>query len=154
LLLVAGALAALSTAGGASPKPSDPAGSITEALRERLERLQAIDRAGLPRAEVAARRGLPILYEEAGYAPFWTAERLDTLLALLRESSEDGLRPEDYHLTELTRLAPVFGSAGADALSRAQADVLATDGFFLLLYHLYLGKVDPKTLDPKWNFDP
>src|SRR5262249_11980979 len=36
----------------------------------------------------------------------------------------------------------------------AEADGLATAGFFLLLYHLYLGKVDPKTLDPKWNFDP
>jgi len=126
---------------------------MKDALRERLERLQAMDRAGVPRAEIAARRALPMLYEEAGFEPFWTAVRVQTLLSLLRESAEDGLQPEDYHLSELTKLAPSF-SGGAEAGARAQADVLATDGFFLLLYHLYLGKVDPKTLEATWNFDP
>ena len=41
-----------------------------------------------------------------------------------------------------------------DPVSRARADILATDAFYLLLYHLYLGKVDPKSLDPNWNFEP
>ena len=146
MFLVAGALA--------GPRPPDAGAPIGEALRERLEQLQAADRAGLPRAEFAARKALPVLYEEAGYQPLWTPERHRTLLDLLRESAEDGLSPEDYHLSELAKLAPVFGGAGADAVSRARADVLATDSYFLLLYHLYLGKVDPKTLDANWNFDP
>ena len=146
MFLVAGALA--------GPRPPDAGGSVDEALRDRLEQMQAMDRPGAPREEVAARKALPVLYEEAGYQPLWTPERHRMLLDLLRESAEDGLSPEDYHLSELTRLAPVFGGAGADAVSRARADVLATDSFYLLLYHLYLGKVDPKTLDANWNFDP
>ena len=39
-------------------------------------------------------------------------------------------------------------------MTRANVDLLATDAFALLLYHLYLGKVDPKSLDPRWNFEP
>ena len=30
--------------------------------------------------------------------------------------------------------------------------MLATDAFMLLLYHMYFGKVDPKSLEPTWNF--
>ena len=153
ILLLAGSLLVYARPGGDAPKSSGEPASVKEALRERLERLQAMDRAGVRGAEIVARRSLPRLYEESGYEPFWTAERLQTLLALLRESAEDGLEPEDYHLSELTKLAPVFASSG-DAVSRADADMRATEGFFLLLYHLYLGKVDPKTVDPNWNFDP
>ncbi|HEY2797804.1 MAG TPA: L,D-transpeptidase family protein, partial [Thermoanaerobaculia bacterium] len=68
-------------------------------------------------------------------------------------SAEDGLRPEDYHLEELTRRAASI-APGADPATRAETDLLATDAFFLLVYHLYLGKVDPRSLDPHWNFEP
>src|SRR5690242_9092027 len=109
--------------------------------------------AGGPQAQVAARAALPEIYEEGGDRPLWTPERFETLLALVRESAEDGLRPEDYHLEELTRMAPSV-APGADPAARAEADLLATDSFVLLVYHLYLGKVDPRSLDPHWNFEP
>ncbi|HKF41998.1 MAG TPA: hypothetical protein VKG01_02755, partial [Thermoanaerobaculia bacterium] len=51
----AGLLVVAAPAGEAAPK----AVPITEALRERLEQLEAMDQAGVPRAEVAARRALP-----------------------------------------------------------------------------------------------
>src|SRR5262249_55768926 len=53
----------------------------------------------------------------------------------------------------LTQMAPSV-APGASASARADADLLATDALFLLLYHLYEGKVDPKSLDPVWNVDP
>lgn len=140
-------------AGGQQPSGNRPR-AITDAIRERVERLQAAEAAGADRAELAARRALPEIYEEAGYQPFWTADRLHALAALVRGSAEDGLRPEDYHSADLEKAARAIAAPGSDVDSRAQADLLATDSFFLLLYHLYFGKVDPRTLDPNWNFDP
>jgi murein L,D-transpeptidase YcbB/YkuD len=108
----------------------------------------------LERAQIAARSALPDLYEEAGYRCFWTPETLATLVALVRESAEDGLRPEDYHAAELEKLAPALSKDNRDPVSRARAELVATDAFYLLLYHSYLGKVDPKSLEAAWNFQP
>src|SRR6478672_6820287 len=136
----------------AAAGPKDPESAVANALRNRLDALETADRSGLARAQVAARSALPDLYEEAGYRYFWTPEKLAALVALVRGSAEDGLRPEDYHSAELEKLAPALSPDNKDPVSRAQADILATDAFYLLLYHSYLGKVDPTTLDAKWNF--
>jgi murein L,D-transpeptidase YcbB/YkuD len=150
-LLLAGPLVLLA----ASQVVTPPAGSpIADVLRQRLSEIRTAGRPETERSELAARSALPVLYEKNGYQPFWSAERLETLLGLVRESAEDGLRPEDYHAAELTGLAPKLAVSGLDPNTRARIDLLATDGFYLLLYHLYLGKVDPKTLDPNWNFEP
>ncbi|HEY1250116.1 MAG TPA: L,D-transpeptidase family protein [Thermoanaerobaculia bacterium] len=138
---------------GAAQGAGDGDAAVVPILRERIERLRAGAAAGGSRSSAVAHTALPEIYDEGGYRPLWNPERFETLLALVRESEEDGLRPEDYHLAELTRMAPSV-APGADPAARADADILATDSFFLLLYHLYLGKVDPKSLDPNWNFEP
>ena len=125
--------------------------AVVPLLRERLQKMNAKGAAGSS-SEIAVRAAMPKIYEPEGDRPLWTPDRLDTLLALIRASAEDGLRPEDYHLDALTKRAPAL--AGADPAARADADLLATDAFCLLLYHLYFGKVDPKSLDPNWNFEP
>jgi L,D-transpeptidase YcbB len=130
----------------------DQDGAVVPLLRERLQRMQAKGAAGSS-SEVEARAAMLRIYEPGGDRPLWNPERLDTLLALIRASAEDGLRPEDYHLEALTQSAPAL-APGADPAARADADLLATDAFYLLLYHLYLGKVDPQSLDPNWNFEP
>jgi len=126
--------------------------AVVPLLRERLQRMQAKGAAGSS-SEVATRAAMPKIYEPGGDRPLWNPEKLDTLLALIRASAEDGLRPEDYHLEALTQRAKAV-APGADPAARADADLLATDAFCLLLYHLYFGKVDPKSLDPNWNFAP
>ncbi len=126
--------------------------AVVPILRERLQRMQAKGAAG-PRSEVALRAAMPKIYGPGGDRPLWNPEKLDTLLALIRASAEDGLRPEDYHLEALTQRVKAV-APGADPAARADADLLATDAFCLLLYHLYFGKVDPKSLDPNWNFAP
>jgi L,D-transpeptidase YcbB len=143
----------LASARGVAQGAGDADAAIVPILRARLERLRADSAAGRSQARVAACAALPEIYDEGGYRPLWNPERFQTLLTLVRESADDGLRPEDYHLAELTRMAPSV-APGADPAARAEADILATDSFFLLLYHLYLGKVDPKSLDPNWNFEP
>jgi hypothetical protein len=151
--LAAGLLALLGPGRVAMAQTEDP-GPVTEVLRERLDQLQTTGRIEAGGAEILSRHALPVLYGQNGYRPFWTPERLDVLLELVRDSAEDGLRPEDYHQAALTKLAPALKAPSTDAATRAQGDLLATDAFVLLLYHLYLGKVDPKSLDAVWNFEP
>jgi len=143
----------LSSASPASPDPAAmPGDAATERLRERIEQLEATGRLSVDGSELAARKALPALYGENGYRRFWTPEKIDALSEILRDSAKDGLTPEDYHASAVARLAEAL-RGGADPGRLADADLLATDGFALLLLHLYNGKVDPRSLDPHWNFE-
>lgn|GEM_PF-128531 len=92
------------------------------------------------------------LYAQRGFAPAWTdRKRVEQLLTALAGTAGDGLDPEEYHLTPLQQ-----GFAGLDAQAspaqRAELDLLATDAYLRALLHLLRGKVDSRTLDPRWNF--
>jgi L,D-transpeptidase YcbB len=126
------------------------AAPVDEVLRERLSQLETVGRIDVGGSPIVARLALPKIYEANGYQPYWTAQELTTLLGLIADSAQDGLTPEDYHLAALTKLAP---AASTDPGMRAQADLLATDAYYHLLYHLYFGKVDPVYLHPTWNFE-
>jgi hypothetical protein len=123
--------------------------SASEALHELLDQMQTAGSLTVGGEELVSKRALPALYGESGFQLFWTPERVGILRELVRDSAADGLRPEDYHSAALDRLA----SPGADAVAKARLDLLATDAYFLLIYHLYLGKVDPKSLEAQWNFE-
>ena len=133
-----------------SEDPSDDA--VAELLRDSLDQLQVTGLV-VDGTELTARRALPLVYEANGYRPFWTADRLADLVRVVRDSASDGLTPDDYHLAALVRQASPGAAVGKDPRSRANADLLATDAFATLLVHLYEGKVDPKSLDPHWNFE-
>lgn len=126
------------------------AGPIVETMRERVEALSASGRLSVEDASLSATRSLPTLYELHGFQPFWDAARLAKLLDLVRASAADGLTPADYHLATLERLS---GRAERTPLDAAQLDLLATDAYAELLYHLYFGKVDPVAIDSRWNFE-
>jgi murein L,D-transpeptidase YcbB/YkuD len=89
-------------------------------------------------------------YELHGFQPFWDSARLAKLIDAVRASAADGLTPADYHLATLELLAQRVERTPLDA---AQLDVLATDAYAGLLYHLYFGKVDPVSIDSRWNFE-
>jgi murein L,D-transpeptidase YcbB/YkuD len=153
LLAAATAVALRAGAAGASP-PAEPDASVpdpaAEILRERLEQWETAGRLEVSGADLVSLRALPRLYETNGYRRFWTPDRLDVLRKLVDDSAADGLTPEDYHRDALARVA---APGGADPRTEANVDLLATDAFVLLLRHLYLGKVDPRSLDPQWNFE-
>ena len=95
---------------------------------------------------------LPAIYGEGGYAPLWQdPASIAALLATLREVEDDGRRPDDYHYGALARLAAQRDTA-TSAAARAEFDLLATDALITVLYHLYVGKVDPVSIEPNWNF--
>jgi murein L,D-transpeptidase YcbB/YkuD len=130
-----------------SPASADP---VVEAVRERVEALSADGRLSVEGANLSATRSLGTLYELHGFQPFWDSARLAKLLDLVRASAADGLTPADYHLATLERLA---GRIERTPLDAAQLDLLATDAYAELLYHLYFGKVDPVAIDSRWNFE-
>ncbi len=153
-VLAAAAALALFARDARPQAPSIPSEDrVVEALRERLEQLETAGRLSVADTDLALVRALPRIYEANGYRPFWTPERLEAERKILADSASDGLTPEDYHLAALVRLPPAAAAPGSDPRARADVDLVATDGFVLLLRHLYLGKVDPRSLDPQWNFE-
>ena len=144
------ALLLLAAPRGNGAPAQEPDAAASEALHQLLDQMQTAGSLTVGGEELVSKRALPALYGESGFQLFWTPERIGILRELVRDSAADGFRPEDYHSAALDRLA----SPAADAVAKARMDLLATDAYFLLIYHLYLGKVDPKSLDPQWNFTP
>ncbi len=125
---------------------------MVEALRARIELASETGQLEVAGAEIVSSGTLPLLYGEVGYEPLWRAPgRVEELITLVSESRDDGLLPVDYHLTALARLLPLARSQPMPA-HLAELEVLASDSFLLLLYHMYFGKVDPQSLEPTWNF--
>jgi L,D-transpeptidase YcbB len=128
----------------ADARPAAPA-AAPEPLGARIAQLAAGGRVAIAGEELVAQRALPRVYAASGDRLLWQdPARLDALLETIRGAADDGLRPDDYHLRALARLA-----AAAD--HGVDADLLATDAYVMLLYDLYLGKVDPVTIEPNWN---
>jgi len=125
---------------------------VVEALRERVDLEQETGQLRIGGREIVSSVGLPTLYGARGFQPLWRDPgKVRELLALVEESYEDGLLPVDYHLTALARLWPaVRPDASPDEI--ADLDILATDAYMLLLYHLYFGKVDPRSVEATWNY--
>jgi L,D-transpeptidase YcbB len=129
------------------PESTDP---VIEAVRERVEALSAVGRLSIEGASLTATRSLPTLYELHGFQPFWDSARVAKLLDIVRASATDGLTPADYHFATLERLVSRMNRTSQEA---AELDLLATDAYTELVYHLYFGKVDPVSIDGHWNFE-
>jgi len=129
------------------PMPGLGAAAPNEALRERIDAIRYAPGSMVGTDRIFSTRVLPELYERREFAPLWSAPGAEAgLLEAIKAADQDGLDPADYHFTALTRpLAP------GDA-ARATRDILLTDAFLGLLYHLRKGKVDPVSLDPHWNY--
>ena len=135
-----------------------PASVIAETVERALEqRVEALARAGVPSVlgqPIAAPALLADLYAARRFRPAWTAHaEVAALIEAIEESTLDGLRPDDFHVTTLRRLHadPAFATAAPQAV--AEHDIILTDALARLLYQLYYGKVDPRHLDPNWNVD-
>ncbi|HTO71027.1 MAG TPA: L,D-transpeptidase family protein [Myxococcota bacterium] len=125
----------------------------TELVRERVELLRASPEPEIDGVRIAAQRLLSQLYERRGFALEWTAPAAsDDLARAIRDIDADGLDPEDYLRTPLERARAAALAPNALAQARVDWDLLQTEALVRLLYHLILGKVDPRTFDANWNF--
>jgi murein L,D-transpeptidase YcbB/YkuD len=122
-----------------------------EALRRRVEVLRTDAETPIGAGSAAVRRLIASTYEKAGFAPLWAdAKREQALRAAIEASATHGLDPRDYHADRLA--APLQGAVADRERQLAERDLLLTDAFVRLAYHLHFGKVDPRTLQPGWNF--
>jgi murein L,D-transpeptidase YcbB/YkuD len=125
-----------------------------ELVRERIEAFGHGTDAHVEGARIAATALLADVYERRDFRLEWIApEKISQLLQAIRESEDDGLDPEDYHLSALDDLVRrVAGSADPSLASLVDRDLLLTDALARLGYHLLFGKVDYHVYDPVWNF--
>ncbi|MGH2898756.1 MAG: hypothetical protein ACRDMZ_08800, partial [Solirubrobacteraceae bacterium] len=123
-----------------------------QVLAQRMEQIRDDPAFNVDGARIAAKRLVPDLYARRGFRRAWTPEARDQLQRAVADSAADGLAPEDYLQTQLARTCGAAGAAGASLELQVDCDVLLTDSLTRLLYQLAFGKVDPKSLDPNWNF--
>ena len=124
-----------------------------QAMRHRVETLRADGDARIGAGSAAARALIASVYEKRGFAPVWAdPSRESALFAAIAASGTHGLDPRDYHADSLARApAPSPGAEGQDR-ALAERELLLTDAYLRLAYHLHFGKADPRSLQRGWNF--
>ncbi|MBS9525257.1 L,D-transpeptidase family protein [Litoribacter alkaliphilus] len=91
--------------------------------------------------------------DEEFVLPKWgNRNKVDAMIQAIRESENDGLRPEDYHLAAIDSLtAKVFDQKEVELEDEIKLELLLTDAYLLLSTHLSQGKTDRETIDPTWR---
>jgi murein L,D-transpeptidase YcbB/YkuD len=125
----------------------------TKIIRDKIEQIRFFEEVKLGDASIASTKVLPEIYEQQNFRLLWTEPNaILQLVDAVRNIKDDGLNPEDYHLKELLLYHKAIQAIGQnDPWLSADFDILLTDSFIRLAYHLYFGKVDPATLNPGWN---
>jgi murein L,D-transpeptidase YcbB/YkuD len=127
--------------------------SAQAALHNRIEQLRTAGRLSIGDADIAAVKVLPEFYRQRHFHRAWTnPAMMNDLVRAIDDSETDGLMPKDYHRESLHRLQHQIGAAPSPPPQQlADLDLLLTDAFLRLGYHMLFGKVDPEQLDPNWN---
>ena len=125
----------------------------TEIIRDKIEQIRFFEKVKLGNASIASTKVLPEIYERQNFQLIWTdADAILQLLGAVKSIEDDGLSPQDYHFKELLFYHNAILSIGNnDPWLSSDFDILLTDSFIRLAYHLYFGKVDPAALHPGWN---
>ena len=132
-----------------------PPSGLQEALRARIEAVREAPAARVVRgSRLLQARAVAAFFEGRAFKPAWTGPQdPEAVLAAIRRLDEDGLTPADYHLAAIESLLAARSKA-ASAEAEADLQVLLTDAVAALVDHVRYGKVQPVTLDPRWNVDP
>ena len=136
-----------------SPNARAEEAALRQYLRGRIESLETSKSLRIDGVELAAKAVIPQVYETTQFEPLWTNPgQVDELLRTIEDMQLDGLDPEDYHFSRLTRLRSELQVA-PDAAGALDLDLLMTDALARLVYHAHYGKVDPQRLDETWNLE-
>lgn len=87
-------------------------------------------------------------YQRQDDSRVWRGQRLPHLLSQLEQLADDGLEPEDYHLSDLRRLARVAVNDPQHGVCR---DLLASHAYLQALRDLSWGRLDPAKVEPIWH---
>ena len=122
-------------------------------IQDKVDQILTTGNLNIGYVDVASKQILPELYERNNFQLIWqNLENVNDLLNELKNIEEDGLNPEDYHLsTLLVQKLYLDLSESPEPSLLANHDILLTDSLIRLISHLYFGKVDPENLHPSWN---
>lgn len=92
------------------------------------------------------------LYGLNDHKPLWTDAAVRQLAQSIQAIEKDGLKPEDYLLGNLKQGTPARTAGKLPISKQVDLDLLHTEAFLRATYNLLVGKVDPESLDPDFNF--
>jgi murein L,D-transpeptidase YcbB/YkuD len=134
--------------------------ALSDAIQKRLERALESPVLLFEGAAAYAPAVLQDIYRTRAYQPVWvlTEEpppQADALLKAIRQAGQDGLKPEEYHLPEITALLSEWrtgvGSRVPFPVARqVDLELLLTDALVAYGSHLLNGRVNPEILYPAW----
>lgn len=127
---------------------------LSEKLKEKIEVLQEevplLDTVHIYNTDIIAQ-----LYQQSGKlmsAKWSNRKNIDQLLEFIRQIDQEGLNPEDYHLTLIENLTTkIVTEKNATLEEIADFELILTDAFLTLSSHLAGGKLDAESIDPQWK---
>jgi murein L,D-transpeptidase YcbB/YkuD len=100
------------------------------------------------------------IYTARSFQPAWIGNdgplpQVDALLNVIRQAAQDGLKPEEYHLSEITALVSEWRTSRESDLQfpivkQIDLEFLLTDALVAYGFHLLNGRVNPERLYPDW----
>ena len=131
-----------------------PIATVRSAVKERLGAKQpgsVGDEAWQHTKRLYARfQQSPLWFEKGGL----DKDRVEALTQALLNATSDGLRIDDYPMSELARTVAIVRDADRPTAQQiADADVLLTTAYVSLGEDLLVGQVDPKTIGQSWHID-
>jgi L,D-transpeptidase YcbB len=133
---------------------------LREHLRERITAEEQNGTFGCKGEMLCGVTQIPHFYRERGFFPAWCGisgilPQAQDLISEIKNVYEEGLRPEDYHLTQIQKtLREIEGERSAgkrvDPETFVDLDLLLTDAFMLYSSHLLAGRVNPESLHTDW----
>ena len=84
---------------------------IAEIIRNKVEQIRTTETLQIDDVQIASITVLPELYENNGFQRLWTnSQNVEDLFNAIKTIDEDGLRPDDYHITKIEQLRSQIGS--------------------------------------------
>ncbi|MFH1080808.1 MAG: L,D-transpeptidase family protein [Pseudomonadota bacterium] len=100
------------------------------------------------------------IYTARSFRPAWIDSQgplppVEVLLNAIRRAEQEGLKPEEYHLSEMTALISAWRTSRGHNLpfpiaKQIDLELLLTDALVAYGFHLLNGRVDPERLYPDW----
>ncbi|UCH84931.1 MAG: L,D-transpeptidase family protein, partial [Candidatus Latescibacterota bacterium] len=125
--------------------------SASEVIQSKMDLLASQGSLAIGDEQIRASQALPMFYERRGFERVWAVPgRFTELRRMIAASADDGFVPDDYHTAVIDEITG-SGDYESNPERIADLDILCTDAFLTLAYHVRYGKVDPERLDADWN---
>ena len=137
---------------------SSEAGELPSSIKQFIDDRTAGMYFKIDNENLLSGKALSLFYVNRNYIPAWfNGDTLGVngyiLLDYIRQSDQQGLQPEDYHLhlieAYIGKTLCFFKPMASKDIMKM--DILLTDAFMLMASHLYYGKVDPEKEGASWK---